>query len=71
MQEARWRDDASWSEAHDALRRLYDIQLAPAHSTAAEHQFDRVLMAVRVEVEQAWITHELAGVFLHRSEPMR
>ncbi len=49
-------------EVHDALRRLYDIQLSPAHSTAAEHQFDPMLMAVRAELEQAWIAHELAKV---------
>jgi hypothetical protein len=55
-------DEAALIDVHDALRRLYDIELSPAHSPEAEHQFDPMLVAVRAELEQSWIAHELKDI---------
>jgi len=55
-------NEAALIEVHDALRRLYDIQLSPAHSAEAAHQFNPMLMALRAEIEQLWIAHELRDI---------
>lgn len=49
-------------DAHHVLRRLYDLQLAPAHASEAEHQYNVQLMAIRAELERAWVHSELASV---------
>ncbi len=56
------RQPNALEEAHQVLRRLYDLQLAPVHAPEAEHQYNTQLMAVRVELERAWIQSELASV---------
>jgi len=49
-------------EAHDVLRRLYDLQLAPAHALEAEHQYNVQLIAVRTELERAWMHSDAVSV---------